>query len=100
MEIAFGSRKLQKLCNSEKEMRAKNGDRLAKVLQLRLTQMAAAPTQKSSVSRTASCGSRATVNGLKPTSRIGAANAPKPVACRPKALAGIRARSAGEASHY
>ena len=44
MEIAFGSRKMQKLCNSEKEMRAKLGDRGAKVLQLRLNQIAAAPT--------------------------------------------------------
>lgn len=44
MEIAFGSRKLQKLCNSEKEMRAKLGDRCAKVLQLRFTQIAASPT--------------------------------------------------------
>jgi proteic killer suppression protein len=44
MEIAFGSRKMQKLCNSEKEMRAKLGDRGAKVLQLRLAQTKAADT--------------------------------------------------------
>jgi proteic killer suppression protein len=44
MEIAFGSRKMQKLCSSEKEMRAKLGDRAMKVLQLRLTQIAAADT--------------------------------------------------------
>src|SRR5438132_11735495 len=44
MEIAFGSRKMQKLCNSEKEMRAKLGERGAKVLQLRLAQINSADT--------------------------------------------------------
>ncbi len=44
MEITFGSRKMQKLCNSEKEMRARFGIRGMKVLQLRLTQIAAADT--------------------------------------------------------
>jgi plasmid maintenance system killer protein len=44
MEIAFGSRKMPKLCNSEKEMRSKLGDRGAKALQLRLTQIKAADT--------------------------------------------------------
>lgn len=44
MEIAFGSRKMEKLCNSSKEMRAKLGDRNARALQLRLTQMKAADT--------------------------------------------------------
>jgi proteic killer suppression protein len=44
MEIAFGSRKMEKLCNSEKEMRAKLGDRAMKALQLRLAQIKAADT--------------------------------------------------------
>ena len=44
MEIAFLSRKMQKLCNSEKEMQAKLGDRAMKVLQLRLAQIMAVPT--------------------------------------------------------
>ena len=42
MEIAFVSRKMQKVCNSEKEMRAKLGPRNAKVLQQRLAQLKAA----------------------------------------------------------
>ena len=44
MEITFISRKMDKLCNSDKEMRAKLGGRSAKILQLRLTQMKAADT--------------------------------------------------------
>lgn len=44
MEIAFGSRKIQKLCSSEKEMRAKLGNRDMKVLQTRLSQILAADT--------------------------------------------------------
>ena len=44
MEIAFCSQKMQKLCNSEKEMRSKLGDRGAKVLQVRLAQIKAAET--------------------------------------------------------
>lgn len=44
MEIAFGSGKMQKLCSSEEEMRAKLGNRAMQVLQLRLIQIAAADT--------------------------------------------------------
>lgn len=44
MEIAFCSRKMEKLCNSSKEMLAKLGDRGAKALQLRLVQITAADT--------------------------------------------------------
>ncbi len=44
MEIAFGSRKVEKLCDSNKEMRAKLGDRNAKVLQQRLAESKAADT--------------------------------------------------------
>jgi proteic killer suppression protein len=44
MEITFGSRKMQKLCNSAKEMRARLGDRGMKSLQLRLAQIKAADT--------------------------------------------------------
>jgi plasmid maintenance system killer protein len=44
MKITFGSRKLEKLCNSGKEMRAKLGDRNAKVLQQRLAEISAADT--------------------------------------------------------
>lgn len=60
MELAFGSRKMQKLCNSEKEMRSKLGTRAMKVLQLRLTQIMAAENldgkgSRGSVSRT-DCG--------------------------------------------
>lgn len=44
MEISFSSRKTGKLCNSGKEMRAKLGDRCAKVLQQRLAEMKAADT--------------------------------------------------------
>jgi len=44
MEIAFSSRKIEKLCNIAKEMRAKLGDRCAKVLQQRLAEMKAADT--------------------------------------------------------
>lgn len=44
MEIAFGSRKMEKLCNSMKEMRAKLGDRGARLLQQRLAEIKAADT--------------------------------------------------------
>lgn len=44
MEIVFGSRKLQKLCNSVKEMQGTLGDRGSKSLQTRLAQLAAAET--------------------------------------------------------
>ena len=44
MEITFGSRKMERVCNSEKEMHAKLGDRNAKVLQQRLVEMKAADT--------------------------------------------------------
>jgi plasmid maintenance system killer protein len=44
MEIVFRSRKMQKLCNSETEMRRKLGDRAMKALQLRLAQIMAATT--------------------------------------------------------
>jgi plasmid maintenance system killer protein len=44
MEIAFGPRKMEKLCNSSMEMRGKLGDRGAKVLQQRLVEMKAADT--------------------------------------------------------
>jgi toxin HigB-1 len=44
MDIAFASRKLEKLCNSEKEMKAQLGARNAKVLQTRLAQIKAAKT--------------------------------------------------------
>jgi plasmid maintenance system killer protein len=44
MEINFVSRKLQKACNSEKEMRAKFGKPLAERLQQRLTELKAAET--------------------------------------------------------
>jgi plasmid maintenance system killer protein len=44
MEITFGSRKMEKLCNSNKEMRAKLGERNAKVLQQRLAEIKAAET--------------------------------------------------------
>jgi proteic killer suppression protein len=44
MEITFGSRKMEKLCNSNKEMRARLGDRNAKVLQQRLAEIKAADT--------------------------------------------------------
>ena len=42
MEIHFVSRKMQKLCNSEKEMRGRFGPRNAKRLQQRLAELAAA----------------------------------------------------------
>lgn len=44
MEIAFSSGKMAKLCNSEKEMRAKLGDRNAKRLQQRLSEIKASDT--------------------------------------------------------
>jgi proteic killer suppression protein len=44
MEIAFGTGKLAKLCNSEKEMRARLGPRNAKLLQQRLAEIEAVET--------------------------------------------------------
>lgn len=44
MEITFISRKLQKVCNSEKEMRARFGKPLAERLQQRLAELKAADT--------------------------------------------------------
>jgi toxin HigB-1 len=44
MEICFSSKKLRKLCNSEKEMRAKYGKPLAERLQQRLAEFRAADT--------------------------------------------------------
>lgn len=44
MEITFISRKLQKACNSEKEMRARFGKPLAERLQQRLAELKAAET--------------------------------------------------------
>ncbi|MDD5558436.1 killer suppression protein [Candidatus Methylomirabilis sp.] len=44
MEITFSSRKLQKVCNSEKEMRARFGKPLAERLQQRLAELKAADT--------------------------------------------------------
>jgi toxin HigB-1 len=44
MEINFASRKMEKLCNSEREMRGEFGPRNAKVLQQRLAQLRAADT--------------------------------------------------------
>ncbi len=42
MEIRFTSRKMQKLCDSDKEMRAKLGPRLAEKLKQRLGELRAA----------------------------------------------------------
>ncbi|MCY2989706.1 MAG: killer suppression protein [Planctomycetota bacterium] len=42
MEVRFASRKIQKLCNSDKEMRAKLGPRGAERLQQRLLELQAA----------------------------------------------------------
>lgn len=44
MEITFTSRKLQKVCNSEKEIRARFGKPLAERLQQRLAELKAAET--------------------------------------------------------
>lgn len=44
MDIHFASRKVQKLCDSEKEMQAKLGTRNAERLKLRLAQLKAAVT--------------------------------------------------------
>jgi proteic killer suppression protein len=44
MEINFSSRTLQKVCNSEKEMRTKFGKPLAERLQQRLAELKAAET--------------------------------------------------------
>lgn len=44
MEITFTSRKLQKVCNSEKEMRARFGKPLAERLKQRLAELKAAET--------------------------------------------------------
>lgn len=42
MEITFSSRRIEKRCNSAKEIRAKLGDRNAKLLQQRRSEMKAA----------------------------------------------------------
>jgi proteic killer suppression protein len=42
MTISFASKKLQKVCNSDKEMRAEFGAELSKKLQLRLSELRAA----------------------------------------------------------
>ena len=42
MEISFTTRKMQKLCNSEKEMQAKLGSRTAERLRRRLVELKAA----------------------------------------------------------
>lgn len=39
MEIVISSRRIEKLCNSSEEMRAKLGDRNAKLLQQRLSEV-------------------------------------------------------------
>ncbi len=44
LEVYFETKSLQKLCSSGKEMRKRLGDRTARLLQLRLTQMQAADT--------------------------------------------------------
>lgn len=44
MVISFSSRKLQKLCNSEREMRSKYGLRMAEKLMQRLVELQAADT--------------------------------------------------------
>ena len=44
MEVSFSSRKMQKICNSQKEMQAKYGDRMAEALQQRLGELKAADT--------------------------------------------------------
>lgn len=44
MEICFSSKKLQKVCNSEREMRATFGKPLAERLQQRLAELKAAET--------------------------------------------------------
>ncbi len=44
MEISFASRKLQKICNSEKEMVTKLGKQMAAKLQQRLAELTAAVT--------------------------------------------------------
>ena len=44
MDIYFATRKLQKLCNSDKEMRGKLGPRNARKLKQRLAELAAAET--------------------------------------------------------
>lgn len=44
MEVTFSSSKLAKLCNSEAEMKAKLGQRMAKTLKARLAQFDAADT--------------------------------------------------------
>lgn len=44
LEIAFRNRKLEKICNSAKEMRGKLGPRMADKLQQRLSELAAAET--------------------------------------------------------
>lgn len=42
MDITFASKKLEKLCNSDRELRAEYGERMAKVIRTRLADLAAA----------------------------------------------------------
>jgi len=42
MEVSFASAKLQKLCNSEKNLRAKYGPRMGALIQQRLAELAGA----------------------------------------------------------
>ncbi len=44
MEVSFSSWKMQKICNSPKEMQAKYGPRMARILQQRLSELTAADT--------------------------------------------------------
>lgn len=44
MEIEFSTRKLQKICNSAREMRRKVGEHMARILQRRLAELHAADT--------------------------------------------------------
>lgn len=41
MEVTFSTKKLQKLCNSEKKLRGDYGNRMASLIQRRLTDLAA-----------------------------------------------------------
>lgn len=44
MNVSFSSRKMQEVCNSLKEMQRKYGHRMARILQQRLAELAAAVT--------------------------------------------------------
>ncbi len=44
MEVSFASRKMQKICNSQAEMRRQFGDRTAAILQQRFAELRAADT--------------------------------------------------------